>query len=249
MERKGIFPFQLTWPADRNYDAWLSKNYSLSNIVCNLQSIDSIYLIATGNMNNDISFNSIPQNIQWKRNQITKNIIGQIKARVGMLSGGEYVEVEKICDIELPYKPNKPIIQKSEETTNGVISLHLNAFANGSNTYTVSYTGTKYADTHTFIVTEDALDTILTNISGNQLYNLSIYGTNSIGNSDTCHLTFGFSANPVLNMTISVWGPTIKYDLSNNGTITPPHADSVWVTTEDRTNVVLTSNAQGLVVK
>ena len=38
---------------------------------------------------------------------------------------------------------------------------------------------------------------------------------------------------------------TIIYDLSNNGTITPPHADSVWITTgEDYTTAVLTSHAQ-----
>lgn len=229
----------------QTYHVWLSANFPLSDIVCKLQSNDSAYLIATGNANNDFSFTAIPNNIQWKRNQTTKNIIGQIQAWIGILFGGEYIEVEKIYDIEIPYKPNKPIIQKSEETANGYINLHLNAFADGSNTYTVSYTGVTYEDTHIFTVTADALDTILTNITGNQLYNLSIYGTNNVGNSDTCHFTFGFSAHPVLNMTISVWGSTLRYDLSNNGTIDISELNISSVTITNQYGIIVMTPTAG----
>ena len=131
----------------------------------------------------------------------------------------DYIQQDKVLNIEIPYKPNRPIIQKTENTSNGNITLNLNAFANGSNTYTVTYTGVTYGDTHTFTTTADILDTILTNIPGNQLYNVSLYGTNNEGNSSVCNFTFGFSAHPPLNMTISVIGSILRYDLSSNGTI------------------------------
>jgi len=204
---------------NQTYHVWLSQNAILSNVVCKLQGKDSAYVIASDNSSGYLSYNSIPNNVQWKRNPITKNIIGQLHAKASAYNNGIYVEVEKILDVEIPYKPNKPIVQKSEETLSGSINLDLSAFANGSNTYTVTYTGVTYGNTHTFTTTKDALDTILTNISGNQLYNLSIYGTNSQGNSDSYNFTFGFSAHPPLNMTVSVMGTTLRYDLSNNGTI------------------------------
>ena len=204
---------------NQTYHVWLSPYSSLSNVFCKLHGKDSTYIIASDNNSGYFSYNSIPTNIQWKRNPVTKNIIGQLQAKASAYSNGVCVEMEKILDVEMPYKPNKPIVQKSEETANGFINLDLSAFANGSNTYTVTYTGVTYGDTHSFTITKDALDTILTNISGNQLYNLSIYGINNQGNSDSYNFTFGFSAHPVLNMTISVMGNILRYDLSNNGTI------------------------------
>lgn len=203
----------------QTYRAWLSDNVPHGDIVCKLQTKDSAYVIATGDYNGNFSFNTIPEGVQWKRNPITKNIIGQIQTTAEALIDNRFMKIEKTLDVEIPYKPNKPIVQKSESATDGNISLNLNAFANGSNTYTVTYTGITYNDTHTFTATATALDTILANIPGNQLYDLSIYGTNNEGNSASYTFTFGSSARPPLTLTISIIGNTLKYDLSNNGAI------------------------------
>ena len=49
-----------------------------------------------------------------------------------------------------------------------------------------------------------------------------------------------------IKFSVSVVGTKVRYDLSNNGTLEPPHADSVWITfhTEDTTSVVYTGHAQ-----
>ncbi len=226
---------------DHTYSVWLSPHAILSDITCMLQATDSMYTIANGN---NFSFHSIPENVQWKRNPITKNIIGQIRGKARVVDG-IIVEREKILNVEFPYKPNKPIIQKNESTNNGEINLNLKAFANGSDTYTITYTGVTYGDTHTFTTSADVLDTILTNISGNQLYNLSIYGTNNEGNSDSYNFTFGFSAHPPLNMTISVLGNVLKYDLSNNGTIDISEVVISSVQIVDRFGVVVATPTAG----
>lgn len=204
---------------NQTYHVGLSTNADISNIVCKLQAKDSTYVIATGDYNDNFSFSTIPENIQWRRNPTTKHIIGQIQATAGALIDETYLTIEKTLDIEVPYKPNKPIMQLSESASDGNISLHLNAFANGSETYTVTYRGITYNDAHTFTTTATTLDTILTNIPGNQLYDLTVYGTNSEGNSASYTCTFGSSARPPLNLTILVSGNTLTYDLSSNGTI------------------------------
>lgn len=204
---------------DHTYMVELSNNDVISNPYCEIESMDSSYIIGTFSNYNEFSYHSIPENVQWRRNPITKNIIGHIHGTTSTLIDMTYYEAEKIYDIEVPYKPNKIQFQKSESTTDGYISLNLNAFANGSNTYTVTYTGVTSLDNHTFTTTANALDTILIAISGTQLYNMSIYGSNNEGNSDTCHFSFGFSAHPTLNMSVSVNGNILRYDLSYNGTV------------------------------
>jgi len=205
---------------DNYYSIGLSHNIQLQNAVCKLQSMDSSYNVGTFNgYPLSFSYHSVPSNIQWKRNPTTKNIIGQIQGNAILYLDGHTYESTKTYDIEIPYKPNKPLIQKSESTSNGYITLNLKAFANGSNNYTVTYTGVTYGDVHSFITTANSIDTILNNIPSNQLYNISIYGTNNEGNSDSYNFTFGFSAHPTLNMTVSVNGNILRYDLSNNGTI------------------------------
>ena len=196
-----------------------SSVVDIDEVVCKLNSIDSSYVIGTMQGTDHFSYSTIPQNIQWKRNPITKNIIGQFQAHVSMLVGSEWVTLPKNFDIEIPYQPNRPLIQRSENTINNNIQLNLKAFANGSNTYTVSYTGVANNDYHTFTVSSNALDTILTNIPATQLYNATIYGTNYKGKSDSCKFTFGFSAHPILNMTVFYSHGILMYDLSSNGTI------------------------------
>lgn len=229
---------------NQNYNVWLTNNMDMSNIVCKLQGKDSLYSVGSSNGWSTFSYNSIPENVQWKRNPVTKNIVGQIQAKACAYIDNNILEIDKFLDIEIPYKPNKPLIHKIEETTNGSISLDLKAFANGSNAYTITYTGVTYNDTHTFTTTANTLDTILHNIPANQLYNLSIYGTNNEGNSDSYNLTFGFSAHPILNMTISINGNILKYDLSNNGTIDVSEVviSSVLVT-DQMGGIKLTSSA------
>ena len=75
------------------------------------------------------------------------------------------IPFDKTFAIEIPFRPNRPLVQKLESATNGFITLDLKAFADGSETYTIAYTGLASGDTHTFTVTANALDTILNNIS------------------------------------------------------------------------------------
>lgn len=204
-----------------------SVNFSAGNevdindVVCKLKSTDSSYVVGSVINDQSFSYSSIPQNIQWQRNPITKNIVGQFQGTAGMFVNSEYITQPKTYDIEIPYIPNRPIIHKSENTSNNSIQLHLKAFANGSDTYTVSYVGVSNSSyTNTFTVSADALDTVITNIPANQLYNATIYGTNSIGNSSTYNFTFGFSAHPALTMNVFIYpNNTLVYDLSSNGLI------------------------------
>ncbi len=204
---------------DYTYTVELSNNNYLDDIYCEIESMDSTYIIGTITNGNEFSYHSIPEDVQWRRDPTTKNIIGHFHGTTSILLEETYYEVEKMCDIEIPYKPNSIHYQKAESTTDGYISLHLSAFANGSSTYTINYTGVTTHDNYTFTTTTNALDTILEGIPGTQLYNMSIYGSNSEGNSDTCYLSFGFSAHPMLNMAVSVNGNILRYDLSYNGTV------------------------------
>ena len=203
---------------NQTYSVWLSERVDLNDLTCRIESVDSTYVIGSCT-SNSFSYSTIPNNIQWKRNPVTKNIVGQLECKAGVLTDIEYVEKDKTCTIEIPFRPNRPLVQQSESTTNGVIALDLKAFANGSDVYTITYTGVTYDDIHTFTVEANALDTILNNIPANQLYDLSIYGTNSEGNSDTYNFTFGYSSRPALNMTVAVTRTILIYDLSSNGTI------------------------------
>lgn len=216
---------------------------TLSNVVCKLSSSDSTYVIGNVQSGNTFSYSSIPQNIQWQRNPVTKNIIGEMQGEASMYVNN-YVSQQKSCYIEIPYKPNRPIIQKSEITDNGNIQLSLQAFANGSNTYTVTYKGVVNNDIHTFTVSEYALDTLLSNIPATQLYNATIYGTNNEGRSDSCKFTFGFSAHPTLTLRLVATRTYLIYDLSDNGLIDISDVviSSVKIT-DIFGNTVLTSNA------
>lgn len=228
---------------NQTYSVWLSGNLSLSDLVCELASVDSSYAVGSC-FNNSFSYQSIPNNIQWKRNPITKNIVGNFQCKATALIDDRYIEKEKKCAIEIPFRPNKPIVQKSESASNGFLTLDLKAFANGSDTYTITYTGVTNGDTHTITVTANALDTILSNIPANQLYNLSIYGTNNEGNSDTYNFTFGTTALPVLKLSVSVRGTNLIYNLYSTEATSQPHIviNSVKITTTQG-EVVMTSQA------
>lgn len=187
-----------------------SNNVDLEAFTCKLFSNDSTFVI--GNVQDNMFwYSSIPEGIQWQRNPVTKNILGQFQAEAYMFYDGEFVTQPKSYDIEIPYKPNKPIVQRSEITENDYIQLHLKAFADGSNTYTVSYTGATYSDTHTFTISANILDTTILDIPATQLYNMTVSGSNNVGTSDTYNFTFGFSANPPLTLRVLTGIGTIRY--------------------------------------
>lgn len=54
---------------------------------------------------------------------------------------------------------------------------------------------------------------------------------------DPCHIYGGA-------MGIAVFRSTLVYDISKNGTITPPYVDSVWVTPADTSDVLMVTYAQ-----
>lgn len=206
--------------ANQSYSVSLSSwMVDLSDVECKLFSVDSAYVIGNVQANSVFSYTSIPQNIQWMRNPETKHIIGEIQGEASMSVSGENDSQQKKCYVEIPYKPNRPIVQRTESEDNGTLHLHLKSFANGSNTYTVSYTGVTNNDTHSFTVAADALDTVIANIPATQLYNATIYGTNNEGNSDQYNFTFGFSAHPTLTLRLVATRTYLIYDLSDNGLI------------------------------
>lgn len=181
----------------------------LSNIVCELNTHDSSYTLLEAGYNRSFTIPEIPNNIQWRRNPITKNIVGQIRATAFTLIE-DYEEQTKICEIEIPYRPNKPIIQRNETSNTDSIQLHLSAFANGSDFYTVTYTGLANSDVHTFSTTADAIDTIL-RMPATQYYDVEVYGTNNVGNSDSYCFTAGYSIEPEISLYTQVIGNTLRY--------------------------------------
>lgn len=214
-----------------------NNNVNIENITCELNSYDSSYVIGSANNSaHTFTYDTLPSKVQWERDLSTKHIVGHIKANVWISAGNEILRQEKITDIQIPYRPNSPIVNKSEYYDNEMLRLNLSALSSGSDMYKISYTGLNDLTTHTYTSTEYAIDTIIPNIPATQLYSMSIYGINNMGNSDTCTFIFGQSANPPLYMTTSVIGNTLRYDLSRNGTI-----DLSWVTVSS----VLITDAMG----
>lgn len=204
-----------------NYTLSMDNNMvACTNTVCELQSANNSYSI--GNVTSNVfSYSNIPNNIQWRRNPITKNLIGQIKTEA--LSMYDFTTTQmKVCDIEIPYRPNKPIVHKSETSNSSSINLNLSAFANGSDTYTITYTGLINSDVHSFNVAANAIDTTLS-IPATQYYDVAIYGTNAQGNSDVYYFTIGSSIQPQINLKVVVSSSsTMRYYLdANNATYLP----------------------------
>lgn len=187
-----------------------------SNMVCELKSTDSTYVIANINpYNKTFSYSTLPSNVQWKRNSVTKNIIGQIKAKASMLVDATYGELTKIYEIEIPYRPNKPLVGRSETSDNNYVYLDLSVFANGSENYTITYTGLTDLVPHSFNVTADAIDTILL-LPATQYYDVTVYGTNTNGISDTYTFTAGTSIQPELYLNLVVFGNTLQYSVTSS---------------------------------
>ena len=189
-----------------------------SDTHCELQTTDSLYTIGSTTISGpgicSFSYTNLPSNVQWRRNPVTKNIIGQIVGTASLFFGSTDTNT-KICDIEIPYKPNKPIVHRSESVSQNNVLLDLSAFANGSNTYTISYTGLGDGIPHIETITANAIDTIYS-LPATQLYDFTIYGTNSQGNSDSYNFTMGASVVPDLYLNASISGTNLRYYLDAN---------------------------------
>ena len=203
-----------------------NTNYSLTtdklgvllenDLRCELQSTDSNYVVGSvsGYSNKTFSYNSIPSNVQWRRNPNTKNIIGQIVGTASIVVDETRFQT-KVCDIEIPYHPNPPIVHRSESAAQGNVTLNLSAFANGSDTYTLSYFGLADSILHTSTITANAIDTTII-LPATQLYDFSIRGHNAQGNSSTYNFTMGASVVPELYLNISILHSTLRYYLDAN---------------------------------
>ncbi len=215
-----------TLSPNTNYSVWMNKSnldLPINTLHCNLQTSDSVYSIGafSGNSYSSYSFSyaDIPSNIQWRRNPITKNIIGQITGVAGKLVDWNYSTQEKLCDIEIPYKPNKPIVRRNETASLNNVNLNIHAFANGSDNYTLTYVGLADSISHTLTITAEVIDTVIS-LPATQLYDFTILGSNTQGNSDPYHFTMGASVVPELFLNIFMQGNTLRYyldsDLSQN---------------------------------
>ena len=219
--------------ANTNYSLTINKSgvWLENNLRCELQSNDSTYVIGnvTGVYNKTFSYSSIPSNVQWRRNPITKNIVGQIVGTAGMFVDETKYQT-KVCDIEIPYRPNNPIVHRSESAVSANVTLNLSAFANGSNTYTLSYFGLADSVLHTSTITANAIDTTIS-LPATQLYDFSIYGTNAQGNSNTYHFTMGASVVPELYLNIHILQSTLRYylDASHSQNIPCVNISSVTI--------------------
>lgn len=200
------------------------EGVTLSDIVCELHTLDSTYTLADVNyITSSFTYSNLPDNVQWKRNPITKNIIGQIKAKASMFIDGRFIEIPKFYDIEIPYRPNKPIVQRNEEFDAQYISINLSAFANGSDTYTVSYTGVSDSIENSFVITSDAVDTVL-ELPATQYYDVSVYGTNSQGNSDTYNFTAGGSIPVEVYLNLFITSSYLRYSITFSNENMSPYA-------------------------
>ena len=139
--------------------------------------------------------------------------------------------------------PDMPVVSYSESAIDDIIYLHINAQSNGSTTIELTYTGITYSDVHTFSINSNAIDTTI-NVPGTQLYNMTIYGTNHVGNGPTYNFAFGMSVTPPLFLSTLVNGNSLTYDLSNHGNIDISDVviSSVYIT-DVMGNTIITSNA------
>lgn len=238
-----------TLSPNTSYSIGLNRSSVLlenAGLHCELQSIDSVYDIgsfSSGYIDGyTFTYSTIPANVQWRRNPISKNIIGQIRGTASMFVD-TYKSQTKLCDIEIPYRPNHPLVQRNESASQGNVLMNLSVFANGSNTYTMTYVGWADSISHTETITKDAIDTILV-LPATQLYDFTIYGTNSQGNSDSCHFTMGASVIPPLYLNVIVHGSIMQYYLDSNHSQNIPCVNiSSVVVTNPQGLIYITSNA------
>lgn len=189
---------------------------SYSNMVCEIESFDSTYVIANINpYTKTFSYSSLPDDVQWKRNSITKNIIGRIKANAYMFIDGTYKSMQKSYEIEIPYRPNRPLVNRNETSDNNYIYLDLSAFANGSETYTITYVGLTDMISHSFNVTQYSIDTVLL-LPATQYYDITIYGSNTNGVSNSFSFTAGASIQPEYYLNLSVFGNSLYYTVTSS---------------------------------
>jgi len=221
-----------------------------SNIVCELNSFDSTYVIANINPNTHaFSYSTLPNNVQWKRNSATKNIIGQIKGKASMLVDATYEEQTKSFEIEIPYRPNKPLVRRSETSDNNYVYLDFSAFANGSEIYTITYTGLTDLVPHSFNVSADVIDTIL-QLPATQYYDVAISGTNSNGTSDTFTFTAGTSIQPELYLNLFVSGNSLRYSVTSSNPNFPTSIEvgPITITTLMGIPVMYSNASQGDII-
>lgn len=215
-----------------------------NDLRCELQSTDSNYVVGSvsGYINKTFSYNSIPSNVQWRRNPNTKNIIGQIVGTASMFVDETRYQT-KVCDIEIPYHPNPPIVHRSESAAQGNVTLNLSAFANGSDTYTLSYFGLADSILHTSTITANAIDTTIS-LPATQLYDFSIRGHNTQGYSSTYNFTMGASVVPELYLNIYLYQSNLRYYLDANHSQNLPCVNISSVTISNSSGYIfITSNA------
>lgn len=135
--------------------------------------------------------------------------------------------------------PSRPVVQWSEKAEDEVIHLTLHVVSQGATSYHVSYEGTTYKDSNSFVVQKDILDTTLSVVTKGQIYNMTIYSSNAIGNSSVYMFNFGASALPPITISTLVLGNTLRYFV--NG-VTNPVISSVYISKVPDGTIVLTPN-------
>ena len=117
--------------------------------------------------------------------------------------------------------PDMPVVSYSESTIDDIVHLHVKAFVNGSEAITATYRGMTLSndkDPFFFTVIGSSIDTIIL-VPGTQLYDMKIYGTNTLGSGSTYSFTFGASAKAPYTLAVNVIGDVLTYDMSNNGNV------------------------------
>ena len=136
--------------------------------------------------------------------------------------------------------PSRPVVQWSETAEDEVIHLTLHVVSQGATSYHVSYEGTTYKDSNSFVVQKDILDTTLSVVTKGQIYNMTIYSSNAIGNSSVYMFNFGASYIPLYSISTHLIRKTLRYYVQVGRGASDYEIDSVYITQAKTGDIVLT---------
>lgn len=190
-----------------------NHSVNVNSFRCELFTEDSIFVLATSSNFAflPVHYNSLPKDQKWKRNPLTKNIIGRVVCNASVYNGLNIVKQSKTYAIEIPYVPDVPNVKKEETIVDDMIQLKLQAFANGSNKYIVQYKGYHDMIPYTDTIESETLIKEYNNIPANQTYRMQIKGVNSTGEGETFSMFLGVSEDVQLKMRTTCTGSTLWY--------------------------------------
>ena len=206
--------------ANNNYTFNATGDHIAANMSCNLFCADSTYVLASGETNNlQVSFSALPDN-DWRRNPLNNRIMGRVKAEETISVDGRTLTVISTLPIEIPYRPNLPVCEFTENEDGDSLNVSIKAFSDGSDKYIVTYTPITPGITTRDTIEADMLDYVTHNLPLSQQYGISVAGLNSEGTSTAVHKLVGNVGTP-LTMYVTASTNYITYYFRENGNAVP----------------------------